>query len=81
MFVVGCWALDVVGRGFGGAKREEYDNLTFRATPLQQRAKLPLDAAASWGSVVGPQADIAGANDSNIAGQFYVDNLGKGSVN
>ena len=28
-----------------------------------------------WGNIVGTEADIAGANDYNIAGQFYEDNL------
>src|SRR5437016_1426753 len=30
---------------------------------------------ASWGNVVGPQADIGGGNDGNIANKFAVDNL------
>jgi hypothetical protein len=31
--------------------------------------------ANDWGNSVGTRADIAGANDYDIAGQFYVDNL------
>jgi hypothetical protein len=31
--------------------------------------------ANNWGATAGPRADIAGANDYDIAGQFYVDNL------
>jgi hypothetical protein len=30
---------------------------------------------ANWGTVVGQTADIGGANDYNIAGQFALDNL------
>jgi hypothetical protein len=31
--------------------------------------------ASDWGNSVGTRADIAGANDHDIVGQFYVDNL------
>jgi hypothetical protein len=31
--------------------------------------------ATTWGNTVGTRADIAGANDGDIVGQFYVDNL------
>jgi hypothetical protein len=32
-------------------------------------------ASGGWGNIVGTEADIAGANDYNIVGQFYEDNL------
>lgn len=32
-------------------------------------------ADGGWGNIVGTEADIAGANDGNIAGQFFEDNL------
>jgi hypothetical protein len=38
-------------------------------------AVVAASANGGWGSTVGTEADIAGANDGNIAGQFYVDNL------
>jgi hypothetical protein len=31
--------------------------------------------ANNWGATAGTRADIAGANDYDIVGQFYVDNL------
>lgn len=37
--------------------------------------KVAATASATWGSAVGARADIAGGNDGNIAGQFYLDNL------
>jgi hypothetical protein len=33
------------------------------------------NTVASWGNVVGPQADIGGGNDQDIAGKFAIDNL------
>jgi hypothetical protein len=30
---------------------------------------------AGWGTTLGPEADIAGGDDANIAGQFVLDNL------
>jgi hypothetical protein len=38
-------------------------------------AMVASSGANDWGATAGTRADIAGANDYDIAGQFYVDNL------
>lgn len=38
-------------------------------------AVVAASTVGGWGTTVGTEADIAGANDYNVAGQFYEDNL------
>lgn len=37
--------------------------------------KVAASTAIGWGTTLGPAADIAGGNDSGIAGKFFLDNL------
>lgn len=61
--IAGVW--DRAGIDGSGDKVRLYVNGTSMAA----------SANGGWGTTVGSQADIAGANDYNIAGQFYEDNL------
>jgi hypothetical protein len=61
--VAGVW--DRAGIGGSGDKMRLYVDGEVVAS----------SASGTWGSTAGTQADIGGANDGDIAGQFYEDNL------